>query len=108
MCQSIYFAGPEGMTLEVTFGEQAIDARAWIDPEVVEKAGINAEELARFMAPDAYVGQGGAVPQPEIDPAKPHMNYPPEIYAALMGTPDEEFAKRTDFAEPPVSVSAGT
>ena len=33
MCHSIYFAGPEGLSLEIACGG-AIDERAWIDPEV--------------------------------------------------------------------------
>ncbi len=104
MCQSIYFAGPEGMTLEVTAAPGPIDARAWIDPEVVAKAGIDDDELHRFMNPPAYQGVGGSAPQPPIDPAKPHMNYPPDIYKMLMETPDEELTANRSYAEPPVKV----
>lgn len=104
MCQSIYFAGPEGLTLEVATSAQAIDARAWIDPEVVELAGISASELARFREPAAYAGEGGAVPQPPIDPDKPHMRYPQKLYEKIMSMSDEEIFRASSETEPPVKV----
>ena len=39
MCHSIYFAGPEDLSLEIATSAAPIDARAWIDPEVVKLAG---------------------------------------------------------------------
>ncbi len=105
MCQSIYFAGPEGLTLEVATSEVAIDARAWIDPEVVKLAGIEAADLERFKAPARYDGEGGAVPQPPIDPDKPHMQYPPKVYQAIMAMSDQEVFERSSVPEPPVTVT---
>ena len=49
-CESIYFAGPENLSLELSWSAAPIDARAWIDPEVVELAGISAEELERLRS----------------------------------------------------------
>ena len=45
MCASIYFAGPENLSLELSYSEEPINAAAWIDPEVVALAGIDAEGL---------------------------------------------------------------
>ncbi|MFW6093675.1 MAG: VOC family protein [Pseudomonadota bacterium] len=104
MCQSIYFAGPEGLTLEVTTSEQPIDARAWIDPEVVALAGISEEELSRYRQPASYAGEGGGVPQPPIDPDKPHMRYPPKVYEKIMSMSDEEITRTSSMPEPPVKV----
>src|SRR6478735_6334477 len=56
LCKSIYFAGPEGLVLELATSEVAIDERAWIDPEVVELVGISDDELERFKRPAAYQG----------------------------------------------------
>ena len=47
MCDSIYFAGLEGLTLEVATSTEPIDARHWIDPEVVALAGIDEADLQR-------------------------------------------------------------
>ncbi len=105
LCQSIYFAGPEGLTLEVATSVEAIDARAWIDPDVVAKAGISAEELQRYCNPEPFVSQGGTVQQPPIDPRKPHMAYPADRYAQLMGVPDEVLTVSASYAEPPVKVA---
>src|SRR5574338_1384249 len=81
MCHSIYFAGPEDLSLEIATSAKPIDARAWIDPEVVELAGISAEELARYRAPAPFESRGGRVPQPPIDPAKPHARgFPRPLY----------------------------
>lgn len=104
MCRSIYFAGPEGLTLEIATVDDPLDPGAWIDPEVVAVAGIGPDELARYTAPAAYAGQGGTLPQPPIDPDKPHMAYPPKVYEKLVALPDEELSARSSFAEPPVRI----
>ncbi len=101
MCQSIYFAGPDQLTLEVACSETAIDPRLWIDPEVVARAGISPEELETYTRPDAYAGEGGAVPQPPYDPDKPHQAYPPALYKAMLAAPDEAIRASAKF-EPPV------
>ena len=109
MCCSIYFAGPENLSLELSYSEEPIDNRAWIDPEVVELAGISAEELARYKKPAVYEDEGGAVPQPNpTDAPGPHMtNYPPGAYEYLMNTPDEKMLHRVTN-EPPVRIEGGS
>lgn len=107
MCWSIYFAGPDQMTLEVATrqGEGELDQNAWIDPTVLEKAGISAEEAERFKNPARYDGPAG-VPQPEYDPAKPHQAYPEEMYKAMLAAPDEVILQASQqFNEPPVKVA---
>ncbi len=106
MCKSMYFAGPENLTLEIATSAQPIDARAWIDPEVVALANISPEELARFTRPAAYPGHGGAVAQPPIDPARPHMHYPPERYAAMMAMSDADVLSKGSYTDPPVRIAA--
>jgi catechol 2,3-dioxygenase-like lactoylglutathione lyase family enzyme len=105
MCNSIYFAGPEGLTLEVATSTQAIDGEAWIDPEVVERYGLTADELHRYKNPGTYEGQGGTVPQPSIDPTKPHLAYKPEVYEKMMATPDEVILENASYSTPPVVVT---
>lgn len=106
MCKSMYFAGPENLTLEIATSAEPIDARAWIDPEVVALANISPEELARFTRPAAYPGQGGALAQPPIDPARPHMHYPPARYAAMMATSDADVLSKGSYTDPPVRIAA--
>jgi catechol 2,3-dioxygenase-like lactoylglutathione lyase family enzyme len=106
-CKSIYFAGPENLTLEVSTSEgQAIDAEAWIDPEVVALAGISADELQRFKAPAAFTRPAHAVAQPVFDPAKPHMALPPAAYTALFGASDEQTFARMSETQPPVKLAS--
>ena len=102
MCKSIYFGGPDQMTLEVATSDAAVDPARWIDPAVLEKAGISAEEAERYKAPDPYAGEGGRVAQPPYDPAKPHQAYPKEMYEKMLATPDEMITKMGSYAEPPV------
>ena len=104
LCKSIYFAGPENLSLEIATSERAIDGRAWIDPEVVDLAGITAVELERFRSPDAFQGRGGAAPQPPDDASKPRLTYPPSAYAHLLAMSDEEFTASMSQTEPPVTV----
>ena len=71
-CKSIYLAAPEGIMLEFSTSEgKPIDAEAWIDPEVMALAGINAEEVERYKHPAHFESKGGRVPQPKPDPSKP-------------------------------------
>ncbi|RAK69067.1 VOC family protein [Phenylobacterium kunshanense] len=102
MCKSIYFAGPDQMTLEVATSQEPVDPAAWIDPAVLAKAGISKEEAQRYKAPAAYAGPS-PVPQPAYDPDKPHMVYPKEVYLNLLQTPDEVLTKAASYTAPPVA-----
>jgi catechol 2,3-dioxygenase-like lactoylglutathione lyase family enzyme len=105
ICDSIYFAGPEDLSLEIATSEQAIDGRAWVDPEVVALAGISAAELERFRKPAPFASQGGRIPQPALDPAKPSMRgFPKGVYERIVAMPDAEFTARMSETEPPVRV----
>ena len=103
MCKSIYFAGPENLSLELACSSGPIDAKAWIDPEVQALAGISAAELARYTRSTDFEGRAGAVPQPDLDGPGPHMtNYPdPALYRAMMGLADADLAGLVE-REPPV------
>jgi hypothetical protein len=106
MCVSMYFAGPENLSLELSYSMEPINNEQWIDPEVVALAGISAEELTRYKNPAAFEGSGGSVVQPAIEEANtgPHMtNYPPGLYKATMGIPDEVALNMVE-SKPPVSV----
>ncbi|NCF79415.1 MAG: VOC family protein [Alphaproteobacteria bacterium] len=102
MCQSIYFAGPDNMALEVATPGATLDTAQWVDPAVLEKAGISAQEAQAYMSPDAYAGAGGSVAQPPYDADKPHMPYPDEIYQKMLDTADEVVIAAGSHAEPPV------
>lgn len=104
MCQSMYFAGPEGLALEVACGG-AIDERAWIDPEVQALAGIDADDLARYVDPPSFERPAQPVPQPAIDPSKPQLVYPPAVYQAMLDRTDEQMWNAVT-SEPPVRVGA--
>jgi len=104
MCKSIYFAGPENLVLELSTSAEAIDARQWIDPEVVALAGISAAELERYMHPPREAGKGGAVRQPPLDPAKPNATMP-EHMRAVLSWPDEQVTAMLSQNEPPVKIA---
>lgn len=103
-CVSIYFAGPENLSLELSYSEEPIDNRVWIDPEVVALAGISAEELERYKQPAGYEDESGAVPQPDADSPGPHMVYPEGTYESAISVPDEVIWERSEN-EPPVRVT---
>ena len=100
-CQSLYFAGPEGLLLELAPGAP-IDPRAWIDPEVVEINGISAEELESYCKPAGFDRQHPAVPQPAHDPAKPHIPYPLDVYQQILATDDDVVWKMASQPDPPI------
>ena len=102
-CCSIYFAGPEKLSLELSYSAEPIDSSAWIDPEVVELAGISSEELEGYKHPEAFADTGGQVRQPDLASAPgPHMtNYPAGVYESVMSMPDEDMLHSVP-SEPPV------
>ena len=105
MCVSMYFAGLENLSLELSYSSEPINNTQWIDPEVVALAGISEEELERYKNPTAFPGRGGSVAQPAIGETStgPHMtNYPPGHYEASMSIPDEVVLTMVE-SEPPVS-----
>ena len=106
MCVSMYFAGPENLSLEFSYSNEPINNEAWIDPEVVELAGISQEELARYKNPASFEDSGGAVPQPDVSGTPgPHMtNYPEGAYEQIMSVPDEIMWQSME-SEPPVKVA---
>ncbi len=101
-CQSMYFAGPEGLSLEVACGS-AIDERSWIDPEVQALCGISDAEVEAMKQPEPYHRPADPVAQPDFDPAKPSM-YPPERYEKTMAIPDAEVWERFSETTPPVQI----
>ena len=103
MLQSMYFAGPEGLSLEVCCGSN-ISAAAWIDPEVQELCGINSAEVETLKHPASYTRPADAVPQPPIDSPGPKMHYPPDVYNKLMTMPDEIVWQRFSETVPPVAI----
>jgi hypothetical protein len=105
LCYSIYFAGPENLTLEIATSGGApvpLDHDAtWVDPEVQKLAGISDEDLARYIDPDPFEGQGGAVEQPAFDPSQPHPVMPPGVYEKVLAVPEEVMAERIGDEKPP-------
>ncbi|MEQ8741250.1 MAG: VOC family protein, partial [Hoeflea sp.] len=103
-CTSIYFAGPEHLSLEASFSTAPIDPRAWIDPDVVARAGISADELARFKAPAPHVAAPQRPPQPPADGPGPHLVYPAAAYARMLARSDAETEAKLSERTPPVAV----
>jgi catechol 2,3-dioxygenase-like lactoylglutathione lyase family enzyme len=100
--QSIYFAGPEGLNLEISTGTD-IDARAWIDPEVTGLCGITAEEVEAMKHPARFERPDDPVPQPPFAEA-PFSMHPAERWAETMAVPDQLIWERASETTPPVTV----
>ncbi len=102
MLKSMYFAGPEGLVLEISTGA-GIDEEAWCDPEVVGLCGIDDDELERFKHPADFDRPESALPQPPKDPSKPMFAYPPKVYDRIMGIPDSQVWEQFSETTPPVT-----
>jgi catechol 2,3-dioxygenase-like lactoylglutathione lyase family enzyme len=102
MIQSIYFAGPEHLSLEVCVGRD-IDERQWVDPEVQALCGISAAELGRLIDPIGFERPDDPVPQPPHDPAKPNMRYTDAAREFIMGMSDADVWTNLSESTPPVS-----
>ena len=99
-CQSIYFAGPEGLTLEVACKVTEVDPARWVDPKVLAECGISGEEAEAMLGPAPCVAEE-LIAQPAYDPAVPNMAYPAEALQMILATPDAVVAARS-YNEPPV------
>lgn len=104
LCTSIYFAGPEGLNLEIACQGQ-LEPDAWIDPEVVALCGISEAELAKMRAPSPFIQPETPIPQPATDLAKPRLGYPEKVYARMVATPDAELTRQASFSTPPRDMS---
>jgi catechol 2,3-dioxygenase-like lactoylglutathione lyase family enzyme len=100
-CKSIYFAGPEGLTLEVSCAMSQVDPARWVDPAMLEACGISPEEAKAMLEPAPCKAQS-PVPQPAYDPAKPQMAYPPERLKMMLAAPDEAISAQGSYDTPPV------
>lgn len=103
-CQSIYFEGPEGLNLEISSGD-AIDERAWIDPEVTGLCGISDAELEQLKNPAPFERSTSAVPQPTTaHPDNARAVQHPERYAKVAALGDQWVWDNLSETEPPVQV----
>jgi len=104
-CKSIYFGGPENLVLEVsTSNGQAIDAEAWIDPEVVALNGISAEELARYKNPPPWTRPAMPVAQPPAGTGKPEYTQMDPGFGGAFDLPDDFVTRELSESTPPVKV----
>lgn len=110
MCHSIYFQGPENLALEIaTYADTKypVGPDDWIDPEVQALAGINDEELRRYIKPAEYAGEDGAIQQPAYDPGGYHAAQPEEMLKAMYAMPDEMVTAAGSESTPPSQMSKG-
>ncbi|MEM6839680.1 MAG: VOC family protein [Cyanobacteria bacterium P01_C01_bin.120] len=102
--RSIYFAGPDYLSLEISTWTEDVVPEAWIDPNIVQALNISDEELARFKAPSLYGGARGTAVQPQLDPIKHHALFEHEKLKAVVQMSDKDVFEKLSTPEPPVSV----
>lgn len=100
-CKSIYFAGPEGLTLEVSYAVSEVDPARWVDPAMLAQCGISGEEAAAMLNPAPCTARG-PVAQPAYDPARPQLAYPPEVLKRMLAAPDAAITAQGSYDAPPV------
>jgi hypothetical protein len=96
------------MSLEVATNDcdNPLDTEgSWLEPEVIELAGISEEELAGYRNPETFAAEGGvgSQKQPSYDAARPHLELGPNIlYRMALHLPDSMTAKSNpEYATPP-------
>lgn len=103
MCHSIYFAGLEGLALEIACGGQ-IDPKLWVDPAAQAAAGITDAEIGQFVHPKPYVKPREPVKQPGVDAGGPHLVYPSrKVYEKVIAVADDKMLNSVE-SEPPNKV----
>lgn len=101
--KSIYFAGPDNSTLEITAGG-GVQPEDWVDPEVAERCGISPEELQKLQNPAVFDTPETPVPQPEDGPSKPKMLALSKDFdlEKIMSVSDEDIWETYSETNPPV------
>ena len=104
-CQSIYFAGPENLALEISTSPTSIDGNAWIDPEVVALNNISESELAQYREPAPYERNEEAafIKQPPSNNGMPEYSEMDPAFAAAFDLPDDVVTKELSESTPPVT-----
>ena len=103
MCQSMYFAGPDNLSLEIATSAAAIPAANWVDPEVVALCDIDADELAGFLNPAPNTSHVVPVAQPAFDPTKPYTVFADhDRYLRTISVPDDVIWANASETTPPV------
>ena len=102
--RSIYFAGPDNLSLEISTWMRAVIPDAWIDPKVVKALDISDKELACLRNPAPYKGEGGTVPQPKIDPIEHHALFENEVLKTVMEMPDKDVFEQLSTPNDPVAL----
>ena len=102
-CKSIYFAGPEGLTLEVSAQVTPLDPARWVDPKVLDACGISGAEAEAMLNPAPCVADD-VVAQPAYDAAVPNIAYPAQTLKMILATPDAAITAQGSYNEPPVGV----
>ena len=101
---SIYFAGPDGITMEVATlsGE---DPYKWIDPSTVEALGITPEQLETLKSPTPYERPAEPVANVPMEEANPlQLAFPAEAYEGMLKMTDEQFTEHTRDDVPPTEI----
>ncbi|MEQ1499475.1 MAG: VOC family protein [Novosphingobium sp.] len=102
-CKSIYFAGPEGLTLEVSYAVSAVDPARWVDPSMLAECGISGDEAQAMLNPAPCLADA-QVAQPAFDETKPQLAYPVETLKAILAAPDAAITMQGSYNDPPVAV----
>lgn len=98
-CKSLYFAGPEAMTLEVSTFTGPVDPAVWIDRAMLASLDLSDAEMAAMVDPPRYAGPS-PVPQPAFDPASPNLTYPAPQYERMLAIPDSVYENRPAYPPP--------
>jgi len=102
--RSIYFSGPDHLSLEISTWIREVIPDAWIDPKVVKALEISDAELARFRNPAPYKGEGGAVDQPPVDPIEHHALFEDEVSKVAIEMSDEAVFEKLSTPNDPVEL----
>ena len=102
--RSIYFSGPDNLSLEISTWVREVVPDAWIDPEVVKSLNISDEELTRLRNPAPYKGEGGAVAQPPVDPIKNRNLFENKKLKAVIEMSDKDVFEKLSTPNDPVAL----
>ena len=104
MCVSMYFAGPENLSLELSYSSEPINNASGLIQRWLPWPAFQRKNWSGIKTPQPSQAVAAVLPNPPLERSTgPHMtNYPPGHYEASMSIPDEVVLTMVE-SEPPVS-----
>ena len=102
--RSLYFAAPDGITIEVCTNKNIKDKKR-VENNAVEKLGLSEQELFQLQNPEPYVSPAKPVQNVAADASAHKMAFPESQYNTMIRVPDDLITRALSDSLPPAQTN---